>query len=229
MSLSFNEAHGVVLWGSEASALNVPFAHGDVESPTGQPGSIQLVGFEDSEAAQPASGEKKHGSVLPKGASSRSHSCTHRYDLDEDGGEVVEVRVASCAATLSMAMAHWAASGNVRDIFSSTIGNMGGLFAPFTMQAGLHLRVYKQRVKKFLSKEEFLHPDSCISISSVLQMAGSSMCDIVAQDLQEIPRVLATIRKEWDMLGHTFLGDKMGKNCLTSLAFYEALKVARAC
>jgi hypothetical protein len=126
MSLSFNEAHGVVLWGSEASALNVPFAHGDVESPTGQPGSIQLVGFEDSEAAQPASGEKKHGSVLPKGASSRSHSCTHRYDLDEDGGEVVEVRVASCAATLSMAMAHWAASGNVRDIFSSTIGNMGG-------------------------------------------------------------------------------------------------------
>jgi hypothetical protein len=27
-----------------------------------------------------------------------------------------------------------------------------------------------------------------------MQMAGSSMCDIVAQDLQEIPRVLATIR-----------------------------------
>ena len=56
MSLSFNEAYGVVLWGSEASALNVPFAHGDV----------QLVGG-------------------PKGVSSRSHSCTHRYDLDEDG------------------------------------------------------------------------------------------------------------------------------------------------
>jgi hypothetical protein len=44
------------------------------------------------------------------------------------------------------------------------------LFAPFPMQAGLHLRVYKQRAKKFLSKEEFQHPDSCISISSLLQV-----------------------------------------------------------
>ena len=91
------------------------------------------------------------------------------------------------------------------------------------------------------------------------------MRDIVAQDLQEIPRVLATIRslmccvkstcdaskghrsedpclhtctcshhqrycrKEWDTLGQPFQGGKMGKNCLTSLAFYEALKVACAC
>jgi hypothetical protein len=97
-----------------------------------------------------------------------------------------------------------------------------------------------------------------------MQMAGSSMCDIVAQDLQEIPRVLATIRsvmcvlrarlilqkgiakilvctpalalitsvhgrKEWDMLGNTSFGDAMGKNCLTSLAFYEALKVTCVC
>ncbi len=119
MSLSFNEAYGVVLWGSEASALNVPFAHGDVQV-------VGEIGFEDSEAAKLASGAKKHGIVGPKGVSSRSHSCTHRYDLDEDGGEVVEVRVASCAQTLSLVMAHWSASGNVRDIFSSTICNMGG-------------------------------------------------------------------------------------------------------
>jgi hypothetical protein len=98
-----------------------------------------------------------------------------------------------------------------------------------------------------------------------MQSAGSSMHDIVAHDLQQIPRILATIRslmcvlrarlmlqkgigpkirvckpalalitsvharKEWDMLGQTSLGDAMGKNCLTSLAFYEALKVTCVC
>ena len=120
MSLSFNEAHGVVLWGSESSALKVPFVHGEPQM--AKPGSI----LKDSEVAQLASGDKKYGIVGPKGALSHSLSCTHRYDLEEDGGEVVEVRVASCAQTLSLVMAHWAASGNVRDIFSSTICNMGG-------------------------------------------------------------------------------------------------------
>jgi hypothetical protein len=82
----------------------------------------QVVGLEDSEVAQLASGENNHGIVLLKGAASQYQSRTHRYDLDQDGGEVVEVRVASCAKTL----AHWAARRNVRYIFSSTISNMGG-------------------------------------------------------------------------------------------------------
>jgi hypothetical protein len=38
------------------------------------------------------------------------------------------------------------------------------------MQAGLHLRVYKQRVKKFLSKEEFQHPDACIAVAPSMQV-----------------------------------------------------------
>jgi len=44
------------------------------------------------------------------------------------------------------------------------------LFAPFPMQAGLHLRVYKQCVKKFLSKEEFQHPDACIAVARSMQV-----------------------------------------------------------
>lgn len=38
------------------------------------------------------------------------------------------------------------------------------------MQAGLHLRVYKQRVKKFLSKEEFRDPDACLAVTPSMQV-----------------------------------------------------------
>jgi len=124
MSLSFNEEHGVVLWGSEASALNVPFMH--AESLTGH--RTQLIGelgFDDKEAGSHLAGEeRKHD--FP-GAGMLSHMCTHRYDLDEDGGEIVEVRSTQPGTqALSLVMAHWAASGNVRDVFSSSIGDMGG-------------------------------------------------------------------------------------------------------
>lgn len=129
MSLSFNEEHGVVLWGSESSALDVPLVHS--ESLAGHPRSTQLVGelgFEDNEAAPHLDDEeRKHGSVNLTGAAMRSHSCTHRYDLDEDGGEIVEVRSTQPGTqALSLAMAHWTASGNVREIFSSSIGDLGG-------------------------------------------------------------------------------------------------------
>ena len=120
MSLSFNEEHGVVLWGSEASALDVPLVH--TESPTGHPRNTQLVGelgFEDKEAG--------HDFINLTAAGMRSHACTHRYDLDEDGGEIVEVRSTQPGAqALSLVMAHWAASGNVRDVFSCSIGDLGG-------------------------------------------------------------------------------------------------------
>lgn len=114
MSLSFNEQHGVVLWGSESSALTVPFANAKVfkaqkNSPCG-----------DMEAC--AGG----------GSTTDRITCTHRHDLDEDGGEVLEMRVVPCSETLALKMAFWTASGCVRDIFAYPLDTMGGYCAACT-------------------------------------------------------------------------------------------------
>jgi hypothetical protein len=63
-----------------------------------------------------------------------THTCTHRHDLDEDGGEVLEVRVVESVEALVTQMAQWTASGNVRDLLSCAVDDMGGYFAPFAMQ-----------------------------------------------------------------------------------------------
>ena len=84
MSLAFNEVHGVVLWGSEASAQSVLFLK--IRSPTNVP------------------------------------------TLEEDGGEIVEVRVVSDFEALSTEMAHWTASNNVRDVFHSRGVHLDCLF-----------------------------------------------------------------------------------------------------
>jgi hypothetical protein len=52
-------------------------------------------------------------------------------------------------------MAHWAASNNVRDIFHCQVDQMGGYFAPFSMQRTLHVRIYQQSAGKFLKKSDF--------------------------------------------------------------------------
>ena len=62
------------------------------------------------------------------------------------------------------------------------------------MQAGLHLRVYKQRVKKFLSKEEFQHPDACIAVARSMQV---TQCEHWTPLLPASPLVLdAALRRE---------------------------------
>ena len=76
-----------------------------------------------------------------------------------------------------------------------TLNKCASCFAPFPMQSSLHLRLYKQRAAKMLSKDEFLRPDSCIALgSSVVQPPTTSLNDLVAEDLCDIPRLLAKIR-----------------------------------
>jgi len=111
MSLSFNEVHGVILWGSESSALSVAFQ----SAKSTMPGKSFQVPCPDVETG-PGEGISRN-------------TCTHRHDLDEDGGEVVEVRVAGNLETLALRMALWTASGSVRDIFGCPVDAMGGYFA----------------------------------------------------------------------------------------------------
>jgi hypothetical protein len=111
MSLSFNEEHGVILWGSEASALSVPFT--DARTSKNRKGS-----------QGPCPNTLEAG--LREGLGMDRHTCTHRHDLDEDGGEVVEVRVVSNPDTLALQMALWTASGCIHDIFGCPVDATGG-------------------------------------------------------------------------------------------------------
>ena len=111
MSLSFNENHGVVLWGSESSALTVPFAQAKVfKAQKSSPcGDVEACAGGDSTAS-----------------TTDRLTCTHRHDLDEDGGEVLEMRVVPCSETLALRMALWTASGCARDTFACPLDTMGG-------------------------------------------------------------------------------------------------------
>ena len=136
-----------MLWGSKTSAQSVPFLQ--IRSPTNVP--------------------TPHDVEMHLGTSSACNvgsTCTHRYDLDEDGGEIVEVRVVSDFEALSTEMAHWSASNNVRDVFHCQVDQMGGYFAPFSMQSSLHIRIYQQSAGKFLKKSDFERPEACILIAS---------------------------------------------------------------
>mmetsp|Transcript_84638 Transcript_84638/g.137201 ORF Transcript_84638/g.137201 Transcript_84638/m.137201 type:complete len:1524 (+) Transcript_84638:3-4574(+) len=204
MSLAFNEIHGVVLWGSEVSAQSVPFVKKGLQGTLTRGVTHGASDLESSSVADPASIEQL---------------CTHRHDLDENGGEVVEVRVQN-TVTIAKEMEQWVASGNVRDVFKCVVDDMGGYFAPFPMQNTLHLRVYKHKRGRFLSKNEFQQPESCVSLLPAKACAavqvGPSMYDVVEKDMRDIPSILGTIRKEWD--------EKTSQNSMTSHALYGLLR-----
>ena len=142
MSISFNEQHGVVLWGSEACALAVPFLNTHTRvGKSGKPGrSGNSSGFwpdVEMSLASTASGDNLEATGV-------QGSCTHRHDLDEDGGEVVELRVAESAECFAKNMMRWASSHNCHSgVFGCRVDAMGGFFAPFLMQ--VHACVCKSK------------------------------------------------------------------------------------
>lgn len=202
MSAAFNSEHGVVLWGSEASAQAVPFCRNTIK-PNGANVSIDTpdveVGFN---GVVDTSGAPVHSNAMPRDNGGEA-TCTHRYDLDEDGGEIMEIRVVSNLEGLRLEMAQWTASPDLSKVFGCDVDDMGGYFAPFPLQSALHLRVYQQKSAKFLNKEDFQRPESCCAVvaagTSALTTGNdgrqiASLPDTVAHDLRDIPRVLSFIR-----------------------------------
>ena len=96
------------MWGSESSALTVPFANAKASK---------------AQKSSPCSDVETHADG---GSTTDRVTCTHRHDLDEDGGEVLEMRVVPCSETLALKMALWTASGCVRDTFAYPLDTMGG-------------------------------------------------------------------------------------------------------
>lgn len=192
MSAAFNSEHGVVLWGSEASAQAVPFCRNAAASDASLETPDVEVGFNGAVDGSGARG-------IRGGA-----TCTHRYDLDEDAGEIMEVRVVSSHEILRLEMAQWTASSDMYRVFGCDVGEMGGYFAPFPLQSSLHLRIYQQKSAKFLEKEDFERPESCVVVDSPTSDSPSQVADIrgqvapmldkVAHDLRDVPRLLAVIR-----------------------------------
>jgi len=65
---------------------------------------------------------------------------------------------------------HWK---SIVYVFQCVVDDMGGYFAPFPMQNTLHLRVYKHKRGRFLSKNEFQQPESCVSLLPAKACAGT--------------------------------------------------------
>jgi len=200
MSVSFNEDLGAVLWGSEASAQMVPI--GLVSGGGGGGG-----GDIESQRA------RAQAQAVPK--------CTHRHDLDEDGGEVIEIAVCTNTEDRMAQEATWTASGRMQTQFGEASPNFGR-FSPFSMQSQLFLRVHRQRGKGFMTKEQFIAPDALLSLVGVgadgpaLRKDASQARDKVAADLADIPPILTFLRKEFS--------ENDGKNRVTARHFFKMLR-----
>jgi hypothetical protein len=71
----------------------------------------------------------------------------------------------------------------VQDVFRCQVDDMGGYFAPFSMQSSLHVRIYQQRTGKFLNKSDFQRPEACILIASAPSKVQSFPFDCSPQSL----------------------------------------------
>ena len=197
MSASFNQKHGIVLWGSEASAQAVPFV-GDAADRSQNPTAASIT--RDAEADVGFVGASGAAVQQTNGSDGCEVTCTHRYDFDEDGGEIMEIRVVSDEQDLRVQMHQWTAYAGALEVFGCNLDELGGYFAPFPLQAGLFLRIHHERSKGFLTKQDFWQPDSCVVVARESQTpclaAKAHLPDTVAHDLRDIPRALASIRCE---------------------------------
>ena len=203
-----------MLWGSEASAQQVSFLRPTVNERRSR-NAMYAVSTPDVETSPAGCASSALDMNSGRDGDGDSGQCTHRHDLDEDGGEVVEVRVVSNPEDHQKEMHRWAAGQNVRGLFRCELDGSGGSFAPFPMQNTLHLRIFMHASKSFLSKNSFQAADSCVALSPAAFTRRDKLTDIVARDLREIPLLLATIEKEWS--------NADSGNCHTSEALFKML------
>ena len=203
-----------MLWGSEASAQQVSFLRPTVNERTSR-NAMYAASTPDVETSPAGCASSALDMNSGRDGDGDSGQCTHRHDLDEDGGEVVEVRVVSNPEDHQKEMHRWAAGQNVRGLFRCELDGSGGSFAPFPMQNTLHLRIFMHASKSFLSKSSFQAADSCVALSPAAFTRRDKLTDIVARDLREIPLLLATIEKEWS--------NADSGNCHTSEALFKML------
>jgi hypothetical protein len=150
--------------------------------------------------------------------------CTHRHDLDESGGEIIEIAIFPDMAVRTNAEVAALASAQLSP------GELGGLdrvtsrFQPFVDSSpSLCLRVYRHGEEAgpgMVPQPTFMHSESLISLDSDTIDAPPPRpgpgSDLVAADLQDIPRVLGLIRADWK--------DENGRNRRTAAEFLRLLQ-----
>jgi len=195
MYMSFNPRLGAVLWGSEAAAQSVQLAPLKPDRRSKRwwefwreqdtVASHRVARMEDGEA----------GSRVSIGADASLQSI-FRHDLDETGGEVVEIAVFPKLADLHASSTAASVTG------VDEHGHEAGMarFTPFADAPEIALRVFNFATSKFMSKEKFLHPRSLIDMQSNPFMSEAPpppRPDIVRDDIEDIPRILDMIHRDW--------------------------------
>jgi len=176
MSVAFSALEGVVLWGSEASALMVPYGKSEGD---GEEHPVPLTCHsQDFEAGWA-------GTVRAED----SARCVYRHDLDEGLGEVVELLVLSDEKE------------RARALRAGAVCCEGTRFQPFELEE-LCLRVYKAGADTFLTHEAFTEGASLVDLLHnphvdplPKQVPGPQR---VAEDIRCIPKILTTIRQHWE-------------------------------
>ena len=144
--------------------------------------------------------------------------CTHRHDLDESGGEVMEIAVFPSATARAAAEAAACASARLPGAPLRGEAHVTARFQPFE-GAPLFLRVYRQpEGGSMVSKEAFTVGESLIPLLGDMVEAPppSTVPDRVALDLQDIPRVLSLVRADWK--------EENGRNRRTAAELFRMIK-----
>mmetsp|Transcript_74697 Transcript_74697/g.200059 ORF Transcript_74697/g.200059 Transcript_74697/m.200059 type:complete len:1216 (+) Transcript_74697:161-3808(+) len=196
MCVSFCPEAGAILWGSESATQLVPVITS--KAPERR---------QTSDVEQP----RAKDSVL---------RCTHRHDLDENGGEIIEVAIypGDQNGRLRMEAAARASARLCADLGGED--RITARFQPFTATESLYLRVFRKVDGGMVPRDNFLKSDSLISLESDLvdppPPRRGLKVDRVEADLRDIPRVLELVRADWK--------SENGRNRRTAAEFYRLLQ-----
>ena len=150
--------------------------------------------------------------------------CTHRHDLDESGGEVIEIAVFPDAAERSAAELAPRASARMAPDELGGEGRVTARFQPFDTAPTLCLRVYRHGEEAagagMVPRDAFMRSESLLSLDSDMvdppPPRPGPGSDAVAADLRDIPRVLGLIRADWK--------DENGRNRRTAAEFLRLIQ-----
>ena len=155
--------------------------------------------------------------------SDRALRCTHRHDLDESGGEVIEIAVFPDAAARDSGDIGPRASARLAPEELGGEARVSARFQPFDAAPALCLRVYRhgeQAGPGMVPHADFIRSESLISLASDMidppPPRPGPGSDLVAADLHDIPRVLGLIRADWK--------DENGRNRRTAAEFLRLIQ-----
>jgi hypothetical protein len=152
--------------------------------------------------------------------------CTHRHDLDEGAGEVLEVAIFPVGAARACAEIAARASACLSPAEPCGPDRVAARFQPFDACPSLCLRAYRfceEAGPGMVPQEAFMRSESLISLGGDMVDAPPARAgpgsDLVAADLQDVPRVLGLIRTDWR--------NENGRNRRTAAEFLRLLQEQR--